>query len=458
MKKLLIANRGEIACRIIRAARQVGIKTVAVYSEADIATKHVADADEIAPIGPATARDSYLNAANIIAAARATGADAVHPGYGFLSENADFAQSVISTGLVWVGPQPETIRSMGDKAQSREIARSAGVPVLPGSRRFGSDVDDLESIAKAVGFPLLVKASGGGGGIGVRVVDRPDDLETAVATTQRLALRSFGNGDVFLERYVPKARHVEVQIFGAGDGRALHVFERECSIQRRFQKVIEESPSPALDEESRSHMAQAAVRLASRLSYASAGTVEFIVDDDTGEFFFLEMNTRIQVEHPVTEMLTGVDLVQWQLRMAAGEQFTVGQDQIVRSGHVIECRIYAENPDRNFLPSAGALQEFQLPSPGPDLRIDTGLRKGDAVTPHYDPMIAKLICRGEDRAAAICRAIDALRSVRIEGIKTNVGFLIKTLEHPDFRAGDLSTSFIERHKSDLLGEVAIGSR
>jgi 3-methylcrotonyl-CoA carboxylase alpha subunit len=451
VKKILIANRGEIACRINRSAHAMGLRTVAVYSEADAEALHVEQADEAVLLGPATPRDSYLNIERIMAAARSAGADAVHPGYGFLSENATFASAVQDAGLTWIGPSPKTVLQLGDKARSRELAISAGVPVLPASRRFRADeLDGLHAAADAVGFPLLVKASGGGGGIGMRKTSTPVELATAVSATQQLAGRAFGDSTVYLERFVSNARHIEIQVFGFGNGQAVHLFERECSIQRRFQKVIEESPSTALDESTRSAMTDAALRLVGQLRYAGAGTVEFVFDNDSGGFYFLEVNTRIQVEHPVTEMLTGVDLVKWQISLAAGDGTTVQQDDISRTGHVIECRVYAENPAKNFLPSAGLISSFALPALNGHVRIDTGLRRGDKVTIHYDPMIAKVICGGIDRDTAISKSLETLGSIKIEGLNTNIPFLMKALDHHDFRSGQTMTSFIEKNLSHLL--------
>jgi 3-methylcrotonyl-CoA carboxylase alpha subunit len=452
MNRVLIANRGEIACRIIRSCKALGIETVAVYSEADAGALHVEMADGAEPIGPPAARQSYLDMDAVLAAARAAQADAIHPGYGFLAESPRFAERVIEDGLIWIGPRPKTIEDMGDKERARLLAKAAGVPVLPGSPRFGPhDVAGLEEEAARIGYPLLVKAAAGGGGIGMQRVDGPDKLATVVESTQKMAERAFGDGTVYLERLVARARHVEIQIMGFGNGHAVHLFERDCSIQRRFQKIIEESPAPGLPEETRRRMVEAAVALAAQERYAGAGTVEFVLDAETGEFFFLEMNTRIQVEHPVTEMITGLDLVELQLRLARGDDLSsLTQETIRPRGHAIECRIYAENPARMFLPSPGKLAVFRLPDASPGLRLDTGVREGDQITPHYDPMIAKLIAHGEDRAAAIARAREALRAVAIEGIHTNVPFLIKTLGHPAFVAGDVHTGFVEAHRAELV--------
>ncbi len=454
MQTLLIANRGEIACRVMRAAKALGLRTVAVYSQADAEAQHVALADAAVLIGGAKPAESYLRVPAILDAARDSGADAVHPGYGFLAESSSFAKAVHDAGLIWVGPAPKSMEDMGDKERARLLAKAAGVPILPGSARFApGDLDGLEEAAEEVGYPLLVKASAGGGGIGMRLVNGAGDLRKTVEATQGMAERSFGDGTVFLERYVRNARHVEMQVFGFGDGHAVHCFERECSIQRRFQKLIEESPSPGLTEAARAAMAQACVALAKQERYRSAGTIEFVLDDDTGQFYFLEMNTRIQVEHPVTEMITGLDLVQMQLRLAAGEHLgaTLSQDSVRRSGHAIEVRICAENPAKMFLPSPGRITRLVLPEPGPDVRVDTGVREGDAVTPYYDSMIAKLIVHAPTREAAIARMLAALDGTVIEGITTNVAFLRRVIDHAAFRAGRTLTGFVETHKAELIG-------
>jgi acetyl/propionyl-CoA carboxylase alpha subunit len=451
MRKLLIANRGEIACRIIRTCRTMGVATVAVHSAADAQALHVALADEAAAIGPSPARDSYLMQDTILTAAASHGADAIHPGYGFLSENATFARRVQAAGLTWVGPAPETIEAMGDKERARAIAHAAGVPVLPGSRRFApDDTADLRAAADAVGYPLLVKAACGGGGIGMRQVDAPAALPDIAAATQSMAARAFGDGTIYLEHYIPRARHVEIQVFGFGDGTAVHLYERDCSLQRRFQKIVEETPAPGLPDTVRAQMAHAALRLCREQRYAGAGTIEFIVDAATFEFFFLEMNTRIQVEHPVTEMTTGVDLVALQLQLAGGTLAPFPQARIAARGHAIECRLYAENPARNFMPSPGSLTVFELPEAGPDVRIDTGFRQGDTITPFYDPMIAKIICHGATRPQAIGRMRAALDAIAVEGPQTNLAFLRQVMRHPAYADGDVSTDFVDRHKADLI--------
>ena len=449
MEKVLIANRGEIACRIMRSCRALGLKTVAVFSEADAHALHVAEADEARPVGPAPARQSYLVAGNILGAARASGADAVHPGYGFLAENGSFARDVAAAGLTWIGPAPDSIDDMGDKERARLLARAAGVPILPGSTRFApGDAAGLDEAAREVGFPLLVKAAAGGGGIGMRRVDKPEGLGKVVEATQALAGKSFGDGTVYLERLVSKARHVEIQVFGFGDGRAVHLFERDCSIQRRFQKIIEETPAPHLAPETRATMAAAAAALARQERYRGAGTVEFVVDAATGSFYFLEMNTRIQVEHPVTEMTTGLDLVGLQIRLARGDDLSfLTQAEVRQDGHSIECRLYAENPAMNFVPSPGPLKRFRLPPAGDGLRIDTGVREGDQISFHYDPMIAKIVSHGRDRDGAIARMLAALAEVEVEGVATNAGFLRRALDHPAFRAGDVHTGFAAELKT-----------
>ncbi len=452
MRRVLIANRGEIACRIIRSCRALGLETVAVYSEADAGALHVEMADRAEPIGPAAARQSYLNADAVIAAARAARVDAIHPGYGFLAENPRFAERVEAEEFIWIGPRSKSIEDMGDKERARLLARAAGVPVLPGSPRFAPEnLSGLEEEALLVGYPLLVKAAAGGGGIGMQRVEGQDRLRCVVASTQAMAGRAFSDGTVYLERLIPRARHIEIQVFGLGDGHAVHLFERDCSIQRRYQKIIEETPAPDLAEETRCAMSEAAVALAAQERYRGAGTIEFVVDASTQEFFFLEMNTRIQVEHPVTEMTTGSDLVALQLRLARGDDLSdLTQDSIRRAGHAIECRIYAENPAKMFLPSPGLLEVFRLPEPGDGVRIDAGVREGDRVSPHYDPLIAKLICRGADRAQALERSLAALRSSAIEGIHSNLQFLINVLEHPAFRAGDVHTGFVDAHRPELV--------
>ena len=451
MRKILIANRGEIACRIIRSCRELGLATVAVYSDADAKSLHVEAADEAVAIGPPKAAVSYLRLDRILEAAAASGADAVHPGYGFLAENAEFARAVTDAGMVWIGPRPETIDDMGDKERARTLARGAGVPILPGSPRFApDDLAGSGEAADAIGFPLLVKAAAGGGGIGMRRVDDPAKLEEVVRATQAMAARAFGDGTVYLEKLVTPARHIEIQVFGFGDGRAIHLFERDCSVQRRFQKIVEESPAPGLAPEVRARMAEAAVALARQERYRGAGTIEFVVGPKQN-FYFLEMNTRIQVEHPVTEMLTGVDLVAMQIRLARGDDLRgeFDQEAIVPDGHALECRIYAERPEMNFLPSPGTLARFEPPPAAPDLRVDSGFRSGDTVTFHYDPLLAKLIVRAADRTAALARAAEALEGFTVEGVHTNIAFLAKLMRHAPFVRGEVATNYVETHLDAL---------
>ena len=451
MRKLLIANRGEIACRVARAARALGVATVAVYSEADAGALHVAAADEAVAIGPSKPAASYLRIDAILKAGRETGADAVHPGYGFLAENPEFAEAVEAAGLTFVGPTPAQIALMGDKSRAREAAEAAGVPVLPASPRIQPGaLGDLEEAGARVGFPLLVKAVAGGGGIGMRLVDKPAELRPAVEALQSMAARAFGDGTAYLERYVTAARHVEVQVFGLGDGRAAHLFERECSVQRRFQKILEESPSPGIATEMRAAMCRAAQTLAAAVGYRSAGTIEFVVDDESGAFFFLEMNTRIQVEHPVTEMITGLDLVQLQLRLARGDDVAPALEAVAANGHAIECRLCAENPERMFLPSPGRITRLIWPE-ATGLRIETGVREGDTVTAFYDPLLAKIIVHGADRAGALLAMRAALAGVTIDGIVTNLDFLRRLLDHPAFIDGRTTTGFIEAHRATLFG-------
>ncbi|MDQ2916902.1 MAG: biotin carboxylase N-terminal domain-containing protein [Casimicrobiaceae bacterium] len=451
MNKILIANRAEIACRIIRSCRALGLATVAIYSEADAHALHVAMADEAHCVGAAPARESYLRSDRILEAAASSGADAVHPGYGFLAENARFAQAVIDSGLIWIGPLPETIADMGEKDKARTIAEAAGLPVLPGSRPFaGGELEGLLEAARKIGYPLLVKASAGGGGIGMRRVEDPEKLLEVAEATQSMAEKSFGDGTIYLERYLPKARHIEVQVFGFGDGRAVDLHERDCSIQRRFQKVVEESPAPGLPDVVRKQMSTAASALCHHQRYRGAGTIEFIVDAETFDFYFLEMNTRIQVEHPVTEMTTGLDLVAMQIELAQGTLAPVEQRDVRHRGHAIECRIYAENPAKNFRPSPGTLARFELPAREEGVRIETGFRTGDRITVFYDPMIAKVICRAATRGAAIDRMLAALAATSIEGLATNVPFLMATINHPAFREGKVFTGFIDAYMQELV--------
>ncbi len=453
MKSLLIANRGEIAYRIIRTAREMGLRTIAVYSEADAQALHVRLADEAILIGPAPARESYLDAARILAAARESGAEAIHPGYGFLSENAEFAESVIAAGLVWVGPNPDSIRAMGlkDAAKARMIA--AGVPVTPGYLGEDQSPDRLATEADAVGYPVLIKAVAGGGGKGMRRVDDPAAFSEALASCRREAAASFGDDRVLIEKYILSPRHIEVQVFGDRHGQVVHLFERDCSLQRRHQKVIEEAPAPGMDAATREAVCGAAVRAAQAVDYVGAGTIEFIADASEGlradRVWFMEMNTRLQVEHPVTEAITGVDLVEWQLRVAAGESLPIAQGDLAIHGHAIEARLYAEDPAKGFLPAIGTLEVFDL-GDDPAIRIDTGVEEGAEITPWYDPMIAKVIAHGDTRDAAREALADALDEAVIWPVRTNAGFLVQALDHPDFASGRVDTGLIAREGEALM--------
>ena len=428
----------------MRSCRAMGIKTVAVFSEADADALHVSKASHSLEIGPAPVAKSYLNQDALLVALRVSGADAVHPGYGFLAENASFAAAVENMGRIWIGPRPQTIEAMGDKERAREIARAAGIPVVPGSVRFSpGDTAGLMAAGEKVGYPLLVKAAAGGGGIGMRLVDDPEKLQAQVETTQSLAERSFGDGTVYLERFIARARHIEVQVFGFGDGRGVHYFDRDCSVQRRFQKVIEEAPAPGLAAETRSAMGEAALALVAHVNYRGAGTVEFIYDREAETFYFLEMNTRIQVEHAVSEMITGADLVAAQIELAAGGYTLPEQNDISADGHAIECRIYAERPEKNFLPSPGELKRFDFPRERAGVRIDTGLRQGDRITPYYDPMIAKVITHGQSRNEAIAHMLQVLDDIRIEGVSTNLEFLGQVLRDRVFCEELATTRYVE---------------
>ena len=452
--KVLVANRGEIARRVIASCRRLDLKSVSVYSEADAGLAHVAEADEAYAIGGPRAQDSYLRVDRLLEVAAKSGANAVHPGYGFLSENAEFAEAVGAAGLAWIGPAPQTICDMGDKQRARDIAIAASVVVVPGSRRFEAGMlDGVDDAGDAVGYPLLVKAAAGGGGIGMRRVDKPDQLKEVAATTQSMAGKAFGDGAVFLERFIPKARHIEIQVFGFGDGEAIHLFERDCSLQRRYQKIIEESPAPRLPGAVRDRMAAAAVALCRATHYRGAGTVEFIVDTASFEFFFLEMNTRIQVEHPVTEMLTGRDLVAMQIDLARGRMSPIGQSMVEATGHSIEARIYAENPAKKFMPSPGRIERFRPPQ-GDGIRVDASYREGDTITPFYDPMVAKVIAHAPTRDEAREKLMAALRAFELQGIRNNKEFLIACLANEAFAAGDVSTGFIDQRLENLLASVA----
>ncbi|MES2120652.1 MAG: acetyl/propionyl/methylcrotonyl-CoA carboxylase subunit alpha [Pseudomonadota bacterium] len=441
---LLIANRGEIACRIIRTVRALGIRTVAVYSDADASALHVRMADEAVHIGPSPARESYLVGDKIITAAKATGAEAIHPGYGFLSENADFAQAVIDAGLIWVGPKPDSIRAMGLKDAAKKLMAEAGVPVTPGYLGEDQDPKRLKKEAEAVGYPVLIKAVAGGGGKGMRRVDDANQFMDALESCKREAASSFGDDRVLIEKYILSPRHIEVQVFGDSHGNVVHLFERDCSLQRRHQKVIEEAPAPGMDAETREAVCGAAVRAAQAVSYEGAGTIEFIADASEGlradRIWFMEMNTRLQVEHPVTEEITGEDLVEWQLRVASGEPLPKAQDELSISGHAIEARLYAEDPAKGFLPSVGKLELADFPDTV--ARIETGVEEGDAISPFYDPMIAKLVVAGDDRTDAMMNLAAALYGLRIWPVKTNAAFLLACLQNHEFQAGEVTTSLI----------------
>ncbi|MEO0036621.1 MAG: hypothetical protein RLZZ501_2644 [Pseudomonadota bacterium] len=447
--KILIANRGEIACRVIRTARRLGIATVAVHSIADTDAAHVALADEAWEIGPPPSRESYLCAERIIAAARASGARAVHPGYGFLSENAAFAEACAEAGLVFIGPPPAAIRAMGDKSEAKALMARAGVPLVPGDHDADQDPARLAEAADRLGYPVLIKASAGGGGKGMRVVERAGDFAAALAAARREAAAAFGDDRVLIEKYLTRPRHVEIQLFADSHGHALSLFERDCSIQRRHQKIIEEAPAPGLSPALRQRMGAAAVAAARAIGYQGAGTVEFLLDAD-GAFYFMEMNTRLQVEHPVTEAITGLDLVEWQLRVAAGEPLPRRQDELALHGAAIEVRLYAEDPERDFLPATGRIEHLRFPEAGPHLRIDSGVRAGDRIGVHYDPMLAKLIVWDEDRAGAIRRLRAALAATELTGTATNLGLLAAIAAHPAFAAAELDTGFIARHQDTLL--------
>ena len=448
--KILIANRGEIACRVIKTARRLGISTVAVYSEADATARHVTLADEAVEIGPASVRDSYLRGDRIIAAAQRTGAAAIHPGYGFLSENAGFAADCTAAGLVFVGPGAAAIRAMGSKSAAKSLIENTGVPVVPGYHGDDQSDDLLRAEADRIGYPVLLKPSAGGGGKGMRVVREALQFDAALAAARREASASFGDAHMLIEKFVTQPRHIEVQVFADAHGNVLHLFERDCSVQRRHQKIIEEAPAPGLTDRQRLTMGQAAVDAAKAVGYLGAGTVEFIVDSG-GRFYFMEMNTRLQVEHPVTELITGQDLVEWQLLVAAGEPLPLSQGDLVINGHAIEARLYAEDPDRDFLPATGHLLHLRYPAAGRHVRIDTGVREGDPVSIHYDPLIAKLIVWDADRAGALRRLQTALRETQVIGVTTNLGFLTTVAAHDAFAAGGVDTGFIDRHRSDLAG-------
>ncbi|MFA6311760.1 MAG: acetyl/propionyl/methylcrotonyl-CoA carboxylase subunit alpha [Sterolibacterium sp.] len=452
-EKILIANRGEIACRVIKTARRLGIRTVAVYSEADATARHVRMADEAVLLGPAAARESYLSADKILAAAKQTGAQAIHPGYGFLSENPVFAAACQDAGVVFIGPPVAAIEAMGSKSAAKTLMAEAGVPVVPGYHGDRQEPEFLHTHADTIGYPLLIKASAGGGGKGMRVVTRSEEFLEALASCKREAASSFGDENVLLERYLQRPRHIELQIFGDTLGNVVHLFERDCSVQRRHQKVLEEAPAPGMTTERRAAMGKAAVDAARAVGYVGAGTVEFIADHDfvtTGTFYFMEMNTRLQVEHPVTEMITGLDLVEWQLLVATGEALPLAQEQLAIRGHALEARVYAEDPDKGFLPSTGRLVHLAPPEESLHVRVDTGVEQGDAITPHYDPMISKLIVWDETRDKALARMLQVLAQYRVVGVANNVGFLARLVACPSFASADLDTGLIERENAQLF--------
>jgi 3-methylcrotonyl-CoA carboxylase alpha subunit len=458
--KILIANRGEIACRVAATARRMGIRTVAVYSEADAGAKHVAVCDEAVLLGPAAAKDSYLRGDKIIEAAKALGAQAIHPGYGFLSENAEFAEACEAAGLVFIGPPGSSMRAMGSKSAAKQLMEGANVPLVPGYHGDNQDPELLQSEANRIGYPVLLKASAGGGGKGMRVVERSEDFQAALGSCKREAISSFGDDKVLVEKYLTRPRHIEIQVFADKLGNCVYLHERDCSVQRRHQKVLEEAPAPGMTLERRAAMGEAAVAAARAVGYVGAGTVEFIANQD-GSFYFMEMNTRLQVEHPVTEMITGTDLVEWQLRVAAGQALPKQQHELAINGHAIEARVYAENPEKGFLPSIGTLRFMDVPAhvsfelggvanAPAGVRVDSGVREGDAISPFYDPMIAKLIVWGADRTQALSRMAQALSEFHIVGLATNIAFLKRLVEGEAFASADLDTGLIERNNASLF--------
>ena len=451
--KILIANRGEIACRVIKTARRMGIRTVAVYSEADAGARHVRMADEAVCIGAPPPRESYLVVDKIIAAALASGAQAIHPGYGFLSENEEFAEACAKNGIVFIGPPVSAIRAMGSKSEAKKLMEKAGVPLTPGYHGDKQEPEFLRQQADKIGYPVLIKAAAGGGGKGMRAVDRSEDFLDALASCKREAQSSFGDQHVLIEKYLQRPRHIEIQVFGDSHGNCVYLFERDCSVQRRHQKVVEEAPAPGMPPERRAAMGKAAVDAAKAVGYVGAGTVEFIVNQD-GTFYFMEMNTRLQVEHPVTEMITGLDLVEWQLKVGAGETLPLRQEQLAIRGHALEARIYAEDPDKGFLPSIGKLIHLAPPLEGLNVRVDTGVEQDDEISPHYDPMIAKLIVWDETRERALARMLQALADYRVVGVANNIGFLSRLVACPAFAHADLDTGLIERERAFLFPEGA----
>lgn len=444
IKKLLIANRGEIAVRIIRACKEMDIETVAVYSEADKESLHVQLADEAYCVGPKTSKDSYLNFTNIISVAKLTASDAIHPGYGFLAENADFAELCRECNITFVGPSPEAISKMGTKDVARETMRKAGVPIVPGSQGIIETINDGLTIANDIGYPVIIKATAGGGGKGIRVARNEEELKKGISITQQEAATAFGNPGVYLEKFIEDFRHVEIQVMADGHGNTIHLGERDCSIQRRLQKLVEETPSPVLDEEIRAQMGDAAVKAAEAVDYMGAGTIEFIYDYQNRKFYFMEMNTRIQVEHPVTEMVTGVDLIKEMIRVASGETLSLKQEEVVFNGWSIECRINAENPEKNFMPSPGKI-EMYLPPGGLGVRVDSAVYPGYSIPPYYDSMVAKLITYGATREEAVSRMKRALSEFIIEGVHTTIPFHLKLMDHEKFKDGDFNTKFLEKY-------------
>ena len=457
--KILIANRGEIACRVAATARRMGIKTVAVYSEADANAKHVAVCDEAVLIGPAAAKESYLRADKIIQVALATGAQAIHPGYGFLSENSEFAEACAKNGIAFIGPPASAIEAMGSKSAAKSLMEKANVPLVPGYHGDNQDADFLHTEADRIGYPVLLKASAGGGGKGMRVIEKSADFKDALASCKREAINSFGDDKVLAEKYLQRPRHIEIQVFADTHGNCVYLFERDCSVQRRHQKVLEEAPAPGMTAERRAAMGDAAVAAAKAVGYVGAGTVEFIANQD-GSFYFMEMNTRLQVEHPVTEMITGTDLVEWQLRVAAGEKLPLQQNELQIHGHAIEARVYAENPEKGFLPSIGTLRHARTPvavnfelgdaADPAAFRIDSGVREGDTISPFYDPMIAKMIVWGKDRKEALARMAQALAQYQIVGLNSNIAFLSRLVTSTAFSGADLDTGLIERNQAELF--------
>ena len=454
--KILIANRGEIACRVIKTARRLGIRTVAVYSDADARALHVEMADEAYPIGPPPARESYLAIDRILDAARRSGAQAIHPGYGFLSENPEFAEACAKAGITFIGPPAVAIRAMGSKSAAKALMEKSGVPLIPGYHGDAQDLKTMAAAAERLGYPVLLKASAGGGGKGMRAVERPADLEPAIASAARESASSFGDGRLLMEKYLACPRHIEIQVFADSHGNVVSLFERDCSIQRRHQKVMEESPAPGMDPSRRRAMGEAACAAARAIGYINAGTVEFLFDGHA--FYFMEMNTRLQVEHPVTEFITGEDLVEWQLLVAAGGKLPKTQEQLAIHGHAIEARVYAEDPAHDFRPSIGTLTHVRPPRESEHVRVDTGVRTGDAISIHYDPMIAKLIVWDEDRAAAVQRLRRALSDYEVAGVTTNLGFLARAAAHPAYAAGEIHTGFIPQHAETLLPAAQPASR